>query len=208
MIGEKQIKIGNNTFEFQWLKGKVLHVNSLAKTEGGGTIYTHPNAYTSSQINISSIEQLDIFLEDASGEEHSFKLDNFNFSCRAGHEVTVIKLNNVKYGGGPFVGLYNHNTKERRTKEYFFRSMTRPSSTPSWLLGLFLPPFLWIAIFFFSDSFLSGILGADPDSILVITFFMAMVMTVGMWILLIVLYQSKKSGKYNQLRNAYYKIEL
>lgn len=208
MVEETQVKIGNNTFKVQRLKGKVLQVNSLAKTEGGGTIYTHPNAYTSSQINISSIEQLDIFLEDASGTEHAFKLENFNFSCRAGHEITILKLENVKYGNGSFVGLYNHNTKERRTKEYYFRNMTRPSSTPSWLLGLFMPPIIWITLLFFSYSFLAEILGADFDSVFIITFFITMILTIVMWILLIVLYQSKKSRKYNQLKNAYYKIDL
>ncbi|MCK0147632.1 hypothetical protein MWU78_18400 [Arenibacter sp. F26102] len=101
-------------------------MKTLAKTVGGGTIYSDRYAY-SSNIEINSVEQINVFLEDAYGSEHAFKLEDFNFSCREGHEITIVKLLIDNNKQGPFIGLYNHTTREHRVKYRLMQIMTSPS---------------------------------------------------------------------------------
>lgn len=197
MVGEKSIKIDGKNFKFQWLKGKVLEVKSLARTVGGGEIWVSPNQTTSSNIQIGSVEQLDLFLEDASGAEHAFKLEDFNFSCRTGHKITIIKLlvNNAKRG--PFIGLYNHTTREHRVKYGLMQIMTRPSRTPSCLMALMAPFVLGLILYFLLGIIFNG--EAPREVVLPLTFGASF----AIWIVLLVLYQNKKNRKYGKLKNAY-----
>ncbi|MCB0461941.1 MAG: hypothetical protein R2816_12390 [Flavobacteriaceae bacterium] len=201
---EKKVRINNRNYKFQWLKGTVLEVKTLAKTVGGGTIYSHPNMSTSSDINISSIEQLDIFLDDEFGNEHAFKLENFNFSCRKGHKITIIKLliNNSK--SGSFIGLYNHNTREHRIKDYLLKTITRPSSALFWLVGIFAPFLIGLAFIYL----LADVLRTEEDFILLFSIICTGFVSVLLWVLLIIMYQSRKSSRFKKLRNAYNALNI
>ncbi len=201
MVGEHKVRINNKNFKFQWLKGKVLEVKTLARTVGGGTIYS--DRYTSSSnISINSVEQLDIFLEDASGTEHAFKLEDFNFSCREGHEITIVKLliNNAK--SGQFIGLYNHSTREGRVKYGLFQTMTRPSRAPSCLIALLAPFIIGIVLAFLLDIVLDDL--ALKDALILLTFGSSF----AIWIILLVVYQNKKNRKYRKLKDAYDKLPI
>src|SRR5690606_7642658 len=206
MVREKKIKIANKHYKFQWLKGKVIEVKSLSHTRGGGTIYTSHQGYTSGNINIVGVEELNVFLEDDNGNEQAFKLENFNFSCRKDHEITIIKMmvNNSNYG--TFLGLYNHNTKEFKTKYGFLQSATRPSSSIYWLLALVSPIVILITIAF-SFDFIIGSYFTTKDA-LPIVYLLTFIATISIWIALLVIYQRKKSIRYNMLVNEYKKLNI
>lgn len=209
MVKEKKFKIGNKEYKFQWLKGKVLEVKSLSHTRGSGTINIDPKGYTSNHISFDGVEQLDIFLQDANGDEHAFKVEEFNFSCRQDHEVTIIKMlaNNAKHG--PFVGLFNHNTKEFKTKYGLLQTMSRPSSSMYWLLALVLPFIIFILTMYGLDFLFLKVFGHGSDSAdLPLYFFAFFILISALWISLIVLYQRKKSSRYNQLVKSYKSLDI
>jgi hypothetical protein len=209
MVKEKKVKIGNKEYKFQWLKGKVLEVKSLSHTRGGGTINIDPRGYTSNQISFNAVEQLDIFLEDANGDEHAFKVEEFNFSCRQDHEITIIKMmvNNTKHG--PFIGLFNHNTKEFKTKYGLLQTMSRPSSSMYWLLALGLPFFIFIFTLLGLDYLFITVFDSASDSGNLPLYYFASFITISaLWIALIVLYQKKKSSIYNRLVKTYKSLDI
>lgn len=195
MVGEQQLRIGNNNYKFQWLKGRVLDVKSLAKTVGGGRIYVQQYT-TSSDIRIDSIEQLDIFMEDSSGVEHAFKLDNFNFSCREGHEITMVKVlvNHAK--NGPYVSLFNHSTREGRTKYYLLETLSKPNSVSSCMVALFVPIAL-VAVYF------AILLLIRLDVFWQNALFVLLLGAVFIgWVVLYLSYQNRKTRQYRSLKNA------
>ncbi|WP_100611360.1 hypothetical protein [Confluentibacter lentus] len=206
MVREKKIKIANKDYKFQWLKGKILEVKSLSHTRGGGTIYTSSHGYSSGNINIHGIEELNVFLEDSNGDELAFKLENFNFSCREGHEITIIKMIVNNSNHDPFVGLFNHNTKEFKTKFGLLQSASRPSSSFYWLLALVSPIPIFISIALGFDFLIGSVDGSNENASIIR--FLSFITIIAVWIMLLVFYQKKKSGRYNRLVSEYKKLNI
>lgn len=209
MVNEYRFKIADKPFRFQWLKGKVLEVKSLARTVGGGQVWVSPHQTTSSNITIRSVEQLDIFLEDASGAEHAFKLEDFNFSCRKGHEITIVKLLAGNNRNGPFVGLENHNTENGRVKYGLMHDMVRPSSALTWLLALTLPFAIWFLYIYALEILINALGIRDNLEAFVLLSIIATLFTVPIvWLMLYFGYQRKKAKRRKMMTATYNGLKL
>lgn len=203
----KQIKIGHNSFTYVWVTGKIIEVKEIAKTVGGGTIYVDPRVSTTSNINISSIIEQDVFLEDTAGQEYAIKLENFNFSCRAGHTITVIKIKKNNEQTGTYIGAFNHNTKEHKKKYYLFSSLTRPDSTTYWLMALCTPFALVFGFSIFHTQY-HNMFGDYADLAQATSYLLIPALTILLWIIIYVKYQRKKRKYRNLLQKAYASIDI
>lgn len=108
--------VGVNLHAFN---GEVMDSKKWASTyvSGGGSTSGSTyqgTGYTSGTSSISSTTTTheQFFLRNGNGEERSFEFANWGVAVRSGHYVSVIW--GIKEGkeAGPYIGVYNHNTKE------------------------------------------------------------------------------------------------
>jgi hypothetical protein len=63
-------------------------------------------------VSSTTVDHHEFFLADASGQERSFKMIDFDFPCREGQTLTVVWAIPEGTDFGPFVAVRNHNTGE------------------------------------------------------------------------------------------------
>lgn len=146
----KTITTSGKVYDLYWTAGKVTNAGKNMETRvhgGGGGGFTYQGTGGSAPVSISSTTVIhdQIFVEDASGQEHAFQLQGFNVACREGNAISVIwaiKKGNKK---GPYIAVYNRSTSQAYFNNAELNKMFR---YPGWyvLIGIVLCLFLGKAI--------------------------------------------------------------
>ena len=133
----KSISLILKTIQLTPVKGTVLDASKNMETKvsgsgGGGASFRGTGATRSVRITSKTTVHDQIFLKDASGQEHSYQLTDFNLACREGNEISVIEASkpNGKYSYP--VSVINHSTN----KIYYNSQALRRFAKPNILLYL------------------------------------------------------------------------
>lgn len=168
------------TLEFHSLTGRVVSANKSFETRmqanttvssGGANIhgtngnisgYVAPTRHTTT-VNSQTVEHQEIFLEDASGQQHAIKLWDWSVSCAPGHELSLIWAIPVGMSSGPYLHIKNHTTRQDYRPNHLIENLIITPSLIKWLLFkgaalsiVLVPVIAWIALGWFKALIIGG----------------------------------------------------
>jgi hypothetical protein len=127
----RTVNIADRIIDLHSASGVVLSEKKWTTTQisggGGGGYVQNGSGYVTQnpiQSTTTTHDQLLVKVED--GSEHAVQIAGANLAVREGHRVSLIWGISRGKSTGPYVGIYNHDTRQMNPIEQQFRALIGP----------------------------------------------------------------------------------
>jgi hypothetical protein len=156
------VEVGKRTFDLYGVTGEVLaeKTYTTTSTSGGGSVQNPDGSFSSSPVTTTTTTHDQLVLRDDDGTEHAVHVTDTHLVVRPGHRLSVLWGARPPSKSGPYVAIYNHDTRVRDHVRSGMGTLVRPwpgIKTAIFFLSLVAAAFTGAAILVFPALFV-GIL--------------------------------------------------
>ncbi len=134
------LSLGRRTIEFFATSGEIVGEKKWTTTQvsgGGGGGYVHQGSgyVANAPVTSRTTTHDQIFLLSDDGEEILLQVSDVHLAVRQGHRVSLVWGIKKPKTDGPYIGVYNHNTKIRDQIDSGIRTLAATEYGLLWALG-------------------------------------------------------------------------